>query len=273
MRKVKNIFEIFGKPKALIGMVHLKPMPGTPYYNSPFRTVITQALKEAEILVRAGVDSVMIENMHDRPYLKKKVGPEVVAAMSVVAYELRKNFDLPIGVQTLAGANKEALSIAKAAGLDFVRAEGFVFAHVADEGFFQSDAGELLRFRKLIDAENILIFADIKKKHSSHSITKDVSLKETAEAADFFLADGVIITGKSTGKEPELKELKNLYGSLNLPIIIGSGINTDNISRFIDFADAFIVGSYFKKDGKWFNPVEEKRVVDFVNKFNKLRHH
>lgn len=49
--------------------------------------------------------------------------------------------------------------------MDFIRAEGFVFSHVADEGFMNSDAGELLRYRKMIDAENVAIFTDIKKKH------------------------------------------------------------------------------------------------------------
>lgn len=50
-------------------------------------------------------------------------------------------------------------------GLDFIRAEGFVFSHVADEGIINACAGDLLRYRKQIGAENIQIFADIKKKH------------------------------------------------------------------------------------------------------------
>lgn len=50
-------------------------------------------------------------------------------------------------------------------GLDFIRAEGFVFSHVADEGIINACAGNLLRYRKQVGAENIQIFADIKKKH------------------------------------------------------------------------------------------------------------
>jgi predicted TIM-barrel enzyme len=59
------------------------------------------------------------------------------------------------------------LAAANSAGLDFIRTEGFVFAHVADEGLIESDAGELLRYRKQIDGENILIFTDIKKKQKT----------------------------------------------------------------------------------------------------------
>lgn len=60
--------------------------------------------------------------------------------------------------------------------MDFIPAEGFVFSHVADEGVMNSCAGELLRYRKQIGAENIQIYTDVKKKHSSHAITADISL-------------------------------------------------------------------------------------------------
>jgi len=107
----------------------------------------------------------MIENMHDIPYLNTHVGPEITAAMTVIGYEVRKISELPCGIQILAAANTEALAVALAAGLQFVRVEGFVFAHVADEGLMNSCAGELLRYRKQIGAEHILVFTDIKKKH------------------------------------------------------------------------------------------------------------
>ena len=104
--------------------------------------------------------------MHDLPYLNRKVGPEITAAMSVVANEVKREVkNLPCGIQILAGANKDALAVAKAAGLEFIRAEGFVFSHVADEGIMNSDAGELLRYRKEIGADDVLVFCDIKKKH------------------------------------------------------------------------------------------------------------
>ena len=49
--------------------------------------------------------------------------------------------------------------------LNFIRAEGFVFSHVGDEGLINSCAAELIRYRKHIGANNVLIFTDIKKKH------------------------------------------------------------------------------------------------------------
>lgn len=124
------------------------------------------------------------------------IGAEVTASMARVSTEIKQILPhIPCGVQVLASANCQALAVAKVANLQFIRAEGFVFSHVADEGFTDACAGQLLRYRKQIDAENVLIFTDLKKKHSSHSITNDVSLLETVHAAEFFLTDGVILTG------------------------------------------------------------------------------
>jgi membrane complex biogenesis BtpA family protein len=173
------------------------------------------------------------------------------------------------GVQILAGANIQAMSAAYSAGLDFIRAEGFVFSHIADEGMMNSDAGDLLRYRKQIGAENISVFTDIKKKHSSHQITNDVSIVETAKAAQFFLSDGLIVSGNSTGSEANLDEVKAVAEIAETPVIIGSGITPENIEKYYRFADAFIVGSYFKEDGIWFNKLSAKR----INKMTKVLSH
>ncbi|KAG8297609.1 hypothetical protein J6590_031652 [Homalodisca vitripennis] len=140
--------------------------------------------------------------MHDVPYLPvSKMGPEVTSCMTAVCSAVRATLssNISCGVQVLAGGNKEALAIALAAGLDFIRVEGFVFSHIADEGLMNACAGDLLRYRRHIGANNVKIFTDIKKKHCAHAITSDVSIEETAKAAEFFLSDGLIVTGTATG--------------------------------------------------------------------------
>lgn len=135
--------------------------------------------------------------MHDVPYVQNdKIGVEIIASMTRLSHEIKRiSSKTPCGIQVLASGNCQALAIAKAANLQFIRAEGFVFSHVADEGFTDACAGQLLRYRKQIDADDILVFTDLKKKHSSHAITADVSLLETVHAAEFFLTDAVILTG------------------------------------------------------------------------------
>ena len=257
--------------KSVIGMVHVQALPGTPKNKFNIREIIGKAVSDASILADVGVDAIMIENMHDRPYLNRKVGPEITAAMTAVAIELNKNFEIPMGIQILAGANKEALAVAQNAEFDFIRAEGFVFGHLADEGMMNSDAAELLRFRKQIGAENIKVYTDIKKKHSAHSLTSDVSIADTAKAAQFFLSDGIIVSGNSTGKKASVEEVREIKESVDLPVIIGSGLDVYNIEEFWEIADAFIVGSSIKFEGNWENDVDPARVKQFMQKITQLR--
>jgi membrane complex biogenesis BtpA family protein len=268
--ETKRIDQIKGG-KWIIGMVHVDALPGTPRNTQVISAIINQAVEEALTLQDAGIDAILIENMHDVPYLKKTVGPEVVACMAAISVELRKKIQVPLGIQILAAANKEALAVAQAAGLDFIRTEGFVFAHLADEGYLESCAGELLRYRKQIGAEHIKLFTDVQKKHSSHAITSDISLKEHIETAAFFLSDGIIITGTSTGKEALIEDVRIAWSSTELPVIIGSGITVGNIGNYWNLADAFIVGSHFKYDGDWKNKVSVERVSDFMKKMDELR--
>jgi membrane complex biogenesis BtpA family protein len=150
--------------------------------------------------------------------------------------------------------------VAHAANLDFIRAEGFAFAHVADEGLIQSSAAALLRYRRMIGADRVQVWADVKKKHSSHAITADISLGATAEAVDFMRGDAVIVSGSVTGDAPKIADVLEAKAHCRLPVLLGSGVDADNIADFYQAADGFIIGSYFKADGHWANPVEAERV-------------
>src|SRR5689334_17541239 len=183
---------LFGVPRALIGVIHVGALPGTPASCQSVAEIVQASTEEARTYAAAGFHGLAMENTHDRPYLKASVGPEIGAAMAVIGAEIRRAAGLPLGVQVLAGANQWALAIAHACGASFVRVEGFVFAHVADEGLIESSAGALLRYRRAIGAGNVRVFTDIKKKHSAHAITADVDLVETAKAAEFFRSDGLI---------------------------------------------------------------------------------
>ena len=249
---------LFGAPRALIGVVHLDALPGTPRGGRSIDQIAESALRDARAYQAAGFNGVMVENMHDRPYLKRQVGPEVVAAMTAVLAQLRQEVKLPMGVQVLAGANQEALAVALAAGAAFVRAEGFVFAHVADEGIIESDAGTLLRYRRAIGAEGVRIFADVKKKHSAHAITADVDLADTVHAAEFFLADGVVVTGAATGRPADAADVRAASAAAGIPTLVGSGITAENVDAYAA-ADGFIVGSWVKVEGQWSNAVDRRR--------------
>jgi len=250
----------------LIGMVHVDALPGTPRSERSVRDIAQRAGAESRTLATAGFDAIIIENMHDAPYLRGEVGPEIVSAMTACALSVRDAAPgLPLGVQILAGANRAALAVAHASGASFIRAENFVFAHVADEGLMpEADAGPLLRYRGMIGAEHVAVFADLKKKHAAHAITGDVSLAETARAAHFCGADGVIVTGASTGEPTGVDDLTSAADASPLPVLAGSGVTEWSVKEQLTACRAVIVGSALKHDGDWRNPVDPSRAAGFV---------
>lgn len=252
-------------------MLHLPALPGSPaaVRGDDLDRLVEQVVAEAELYRAAGFTGLMIENMHDRPYLKGAVGPETVAAMSVFGRAVRQAVALPLGVQVLAAANREALAVALACGAEFVRVEGFVFAHVADEGLIESDAGSLLRYRAAIGAAHVRIVADIKKKHSSHALTADVDIAETARAAEFALADGLIVTGAATGRQAAPADVAEAAAAVALPVLVGSGVSAENIGRY-PTASGFIVGSAVKRAGDWREPLDPARARAIADAFHAL---
>jgi len=260
---------LFAHSKPVIGVIHVGALPGTPRGSKSVTELMRQAKEEARVYRECGVDGVIIENMHDVPYLKGEVGPEIVAAMTAIGIEVKNECRLPVGIQILAGANIEAMAVAHAANLDFIRAEGYAYAHVADEGLIEASAAKLLRFRKMIGAERIQIWTDVKKKHSAHAITADVSLGQTAETVEFMGANCVIVTGSVTGEAPQVADVKDAKSHCHLPVFLGSGISETNIDQFYNEADGFIIGSYFKVDGLWSNTIDPIRVTQLVNKLHK----
>jgi hypothetical protein len=250
-------------PHALIGAVHVPALPGTPRSALSVDRIAEQAASDARAYADAGLQAVIVENMHDRPYLRGGVGPEIVAAMTLAVAAVRRAVSIPVGLQILAAADREAVAVAHATGASFVRVESFVYAHVGDEGHHQSNAAELLRYRLAIGADAVRVFADVKKKHAAHALTADVDVADIAHAAGFFLADGVIVTGTSTGRPADPEDVRRVRTAVHVPVLVGSGIDADNLASFAD-ADGYIVGTSLKHDGDWTRPVDPVRARALV---------
>src|SRR6186997_822168 len=258
-------------PKFLAAMIAVLPLPGSPLYKGNDQRVMDQALADLDIYKKAGVDSIIFENDHDLPYIQPPLDEKAIALMTAVSKEARKSFNGPIGIQMLEAANVTSLEIAAEADLDYIRVEAFVFAHVGGSGLINGSAGKILRRRKELNAEHIKVFADVKKKHGSHSLTIDLDIKDEIMQAEFFLADGVIVTSQFTGLHPDKNDLVKAKEATRLPVLIGSGMNVDNIADYLPLADCFIVGSYFRKDGKFLEKLEPERLNRFMDAFVSVR--
>src|SRR5215211_8859887 len=254
-------------PKFLAAMIAVLPLPGSPRYGGDDQKVIDQAVSDLEHYKKAGVDSIILENDHDLPYIQPPLDEKGIALMTEIGKEARDRFDGPVGIQMLEAANITSLEVAAEADLDYIRVEAFVFAHVGGSGIINGSAGKILRRRKELSAEQIKVFADVKKKHGSHSLTIDLDIKDEIMQAEFFLADGVIVTSQFTGINPDKGDLVKAKSVTKLPVLIGSGMTADNIQDYLPLADGFIVGSYFRKDGKFLETLEPERLNKFMKAF------
>ena len=252
-------------------MIAVLPLPGSPLYDGNDQRVMDQALSDLKHYKEAGVDSVLLENDHDLPYIQPPLDPRGIALMTDIAKEVRKRFDGPIGIQMLEAANITSLEIAAEADLDYIRVEAYVFAHAGGSGVIHGSAGKILRRRKELNTEYIKVFADVKKKHGSHSLTIDLDITDEIRQAEFFLADGVIVTSQFTGLNPDKEDLKKAKSVTKLPVLIGSGMTAENIKDYLPLADGFIVGSYFRKDGQFLETLEPERLRKFMQVFDSAR--
>ncbi len=237
----------------IIGVVHLKPLPGSPNYSS-FEDVFESALRDAKALAEGGVDAIIVENFGDQPFLKT-VGAETVACMSVIAWEVKRETGLPLGINVLRNDAKSALAIAKAVKADFIRINQLFYASLSPEGWLEGEAGEVLRFKKAIDC-NAMIFADICVKHAHHF----VSLEEYVENAERCLIDALIVTGSATGKPVSLRDVRTVKKVAGMPVLVGSGVTPNNLPKLARFCDGVIVGTYFKRRGG----IDIERVKEIV---------
>ncbi|PAW34420.1 BtpA family membrane complex biogenesis protein [Pantoea vagans] len=264
--KIDAIQAIFSRPKAVIGVIHCDPFPGSPKYRGKsVSAIIDRALRDAENYILGGVHGLIVENHGDIPFSKPEdIGPETPALMAVITEKVRERFGVPLGINVLANAALPAFATALAGGADFIRVNQWANAYIANEGFIEGAAAKALRYRSQLRAEHIRVFADSHVKHGSHAIVADRSIQELTRDVDFFEADAVIATGQRTGDSATLEEIDEIRAATSLPLLVGSGVTPANVCQILARTQAVIVASALKVDGVWWNDVDRDRVKHFM---------
>lgn len=247
--------------KTVFGMLHLPALPGAPGFAGDIETVRHVVLRDAELLLEGGVDGLVMENFHDTPFYPDRVPAGVVAHMTHIAAMVRARYDVPLGINVLRNDGLSALAIAHAVDAAFIRVNILTSARVADQGIIQGIAHELLRERKVLDAEHIKIFADVNVKHSVALGRPQALEDEVHDLASRGGADAIIVTGRGTGLPTDSEDAQRVRSaSCGKPVLIGSGVSADTIHEFTPHVDGFIIGTYFKTDGAVDKPVDVDRV-------------
>jgi membrane complex biogenesis BtpA family protein len=257
----------------VIGVVHCPPFPGTPRHRGePIDAIYNAALADARAYAEGGVDALIVENHGDVPFLRPgDIGPETAAWMTAVTSRIIAETRLPTGINILANAPIHALAVAAASGAQFVRVNQWANAYVANEGLLDGDAARAMRYRHMLGADHIAIFADSHVKHGAHAITNDRSVEELTRDLEFFDADVVIATGHRTGDAVRQEELATIDDATRLPVIVGSGVTLEAVAKLHPRAKGVIIGSSLKQGGEWENPVDLERVRAFMAEISSLR--
>ena len=259
---------LFGKPRVLIGMVHLGPLPGSPRWGGSLDQVIAAAVEDAHALAEGGLDGLVVENFGDTPFYADHVPAETIAAMALAVVSVRAATPFPIGVNVLRNDARAALGLCAATGAHFVRVNVHVGASATDQGVIQGHAAETLRERSRLWAgapdRAPLLFADVDVKHARPLGESDLALlaEDTYTRGD---ADALLVTGSGTGKEASFDDVLRVRDAVpDAPVLVASGVNERTVARAMHEAHGAIVGTWLKRDGRVDQPVDPARVRALV---------
>ena len=258
---MNNRFNAVFNKNPLIGMIHLLPLPGSPNYTGSINAIIQAAVEDMQALQKGGADAFIIENFGDVPY-EGGINHEALAVMAAVCAQLAKESNLPFGINVQFNDIDSEWALALASDADFIRVEAFVENRIGIHGISYACAPRLMRLKAAYPAK-AMIFADINVKHTFPLAEQPIefSVHEAIESG----ADALIVTGLLTGQNPtieDVRQVKEMAGSM--PVIVGSGINSQNAAEYLAVSNGVIVGSSLNFDGNVNKRVDAERVAELV---------
>ena len=261
--------KIFSQPKPIIGMVHLPASPGQPQAKpSPdLKSAIASIAADVKALQDGGIDGLLFCNESDLPYTTK-LDSEVGAWNTFLVGAVYDQIRIPYGVNLLWDPIA-SIEAAAACGATFVR-EVMCGSFVSEMGLLTPDPAIIARTRTRLKSEHIALFTNIVPEFASAMENRTVA--ERAKGAEYFGFDAILISGPVAGiafSETDLLAAKETVKST--PVFANTGVNAQTIAKTLQIADGVISGSAMKIDGKTFNPVDPKRVIELVSAANKSR--
>lgn len=265
-----GISRLFPTTPAVIGMIHLKPLPGSPGFKGSMDEVVDHALGEARVLQNGGVNGIVVENFWDSPFLKDNSDAVTVSGITVCVREILKEASVPIGVNVLRNDALTALSIAEVTGASFIRVNVLTYAMVTDQGIIEGCSYPLSRLKNQLNSE-VQVFADVMVKHAYPLTEMDIATvaKDTASRGG---ADVLVVSGTGTGEPIAIEDARRIKEAVpGVPLASGSGVEPGNILKLSEYIDLFIVGTYFKEKGRVENRTDPDRVSSLVELVQKGR--
>lgn len=249
-------------------MLHLNALPGDPFYGGSMQDVIRQARDDLAALQEGGVDGILVTNELSLPY-EKKVSPVTLASMARVIGALEKDFRVPMGVEAIYDADA-SIELCAAVDASFSRCV-FTGAYAGDLGLVDKDIAKTLRRRRALERNDLKLFYFVNSEGEVY--LNDRPIEEITKTMIFNCRpEALVVAGGMAGVNPENSLLTRVKGAAGeLPVFCGTGCKVANVAQILQISDGAFVGTTFKKDGRFGNPIEYDRVKTFMDKVREIR--
>ncbi|MEL7603962.1 MAG: BtpA/SgcQ family protein [Bacillota bacterium] len=263
------IEELFKTSKPVIGMLHLHPLPGDPNYDEQknMEYVVRCARHDLHALQNGGIDAVLVCNEFSLPWLYD-VEPSTLAAMGRVIGELKSEFTVPFGVDVAIDPYK-VFDLAVAVNAPFAR-QTFTGAYAGDFGILNYEIGKIHRHRARVGAKNVRTFFTLVPECGLPLANRPI--EEVAISTEFYgQPDVYLVCGLIAGCEPDAQIITRIKKVCKTPVFANTGVRLENVELQLGAADGCIVGTSLKRDGQFYNEVDEARVAALMEKARRVR--
>lgn len=251
--------------KLMLGMVHLDPLPGTPFFErGGFGSTVGRAVASARALEEGGADGCLVQTV-DRVYpVADESDPARTAAMALAVRAVVEatGEDFHVGVQLLRNAVKASLGVAQVAGASFVRVGALVGMTLSPHGVVQADPLGVMQYRRRIGAEDVALIADVDSMHfkwfgggrPTGRVARDAQLAGA----------GVVAVSDPDANAALAKVAAVREAAAGLPVVLAGETNHDNAARLLAAADGAFVGGCLERDDRTVDGERVRAYVDIV---------
>lgn len=226
----------------ILGMIHLAG-------NEP----VKRALEEIAIYEKERIDGLIIENYHGTV-------EDVIQTLKKTSIMKPK---IVVGINILPNEFEQAFSLAHKYGADFIQLD-YVAGRYAS-GELDVEAYSVCKEKY----PNMIVLGGVWPKYYTPVEGSDLEW-DLMEAKS--RAAAVVVTGAGTGMETPLGKIKTFRRIIGRhPLVVGAGLTVDNAYEQLCISDGAIVGSFFKQGGDTRNPVDRRKIRDFMSVVREAR--
>ncbi|MGI5888002.1 MAG: BtpA/SgcQ family protein [Oscillospiraceae bacterium] len=269
-----KMFEENKGKKLIFGLVHLLPLPGTPFYEEGLlQKSLDKALRDAEALQKGGASGCLVQSV-DRVFGNTdETDPARVAAITMIASKVRDLVgpDFKVGVQLMWNNITPSLAACKAVGADFTRCTAFIGSTISKFGPIEGNPLKVMEYRRKIHAEDIAMISEVSGYHHLGEYNK-AALQDLARSSINCGADAVEVMSRDEKMNETLcRDIKEtgFREPGDIPIILGGGTDVENCQRRLKYADGALVGRAFE-DGNWGGNIDSSTVAKYMEKVHAM---